>query len=38
MADIASVFHWPLSDLDKMPLTELIEWRGLAKERSGAEE
>lgn len=37
MADIASVFHWPLSELDKMYLTELIEWRELAKERSGAE-
>lgn len=38
MADIASVFHWPLSDLDKMDLPELIYWRELAKERSGAEE
>jgi hypothetical protein len=38
MADIATVFHWTLSDMDKMYLPELIHWRELAKERSGAEE
>jgi hypothetical protein len=38
MADIASVFHWPLSEMDKMTLSELIQWRKLAKERSGADE
>ncbi|MGR3435282.1 MAG: GpE family phage tail protein [Shimia sp.] len=33
MADIASVFHWPLSELDAMGLEELTMWRRLALER-----
>ncbi|WP_442947150.1 GpE family phage tail protein [Novosphingobium sp.] len=24
---MAAVFHWPLSDLSKMDLSELIDWR-----------
>ena len=27
IADIASVFHWPLSELEAMPLDHLIMWR-----------
>lgn len=27
MADIAAVFHWPLSELCELDLTELLEWR-----------
>lgn len=27
MADIAAVFHWPLSELQQLELTELIDWR-----------
>jgi hypothetical protein len=38
MADIASVFHWQLSDLEKMSLVELMEWREHAEVRSGADE
>ncbi|MCP6576731.1 GpE family phage tail protein, partial [Klebsiella pneumoniae] len=25
MADIATIFHWPQSDTDVMPLTEVLE-------------
>lgn len=34
MADIASVFHWPLSEMERMSLAELIEWRAKAAARS----
>jgi hypothetical protein len=27
IADIAAVFHWPLSELIRMELAELIDWR-----------
>lgn len=27
MADIAAVFHWPLSELVQLELAELLEWR-----------
>lgn len=27
MADIAAVFHWPLSELQALPLADLIDWR-----------
>ncbi|EFG5729668.1 GpE family phage tail protein, partial [Escherichia coli] len=27
MADIATIFHWPPSVTDVMPLTEVLEWR-----------
>nr|WP_324259032.1 GpE family phage tail protein [Cellvibrio fontiphilus] len=33
MADIALVFHWPLSELCTLSLPELIQWRQLAAER-----
>lgn len=33
MADIAAVFHWPLSELAALDLGELLLWRGLAIER-----
>lgn len=32
MADLAAVFHWPLSELREMEIEELIEWRKLAVE------
>jgi hypothetical protein len=33
MADIALVFHWPLSDLDALSLPDLLTWRSLAVDR-----
>lgn len=30
MADIAAVFHWPLSQLRELELDELIDWRDRA--------
>ncbi len=27
MADIAAVFHWPLSELRALDLDELLDWR-----------
>ncbi|MDZ4263903.1 MAG: GpE family phage tail protein [Pseudomonadota bacterium] len=33
MADIALVFHWPLSELCPLSLPELMQWRQLAAER-----
>lgn len=33
MADIAAVFHWPLSELCPLSLQELMQWRQLAAER-----
>ncbi|MEB5967336.1 GpE family phage tail protein [Comamonas testosteroni] len=32
MADIAIIFHWPLSELWPMSLEELMDWRGRAVE------
>ena len=37
MADVAVVFHWPLSDMLGWTLEELVEWRERAYVRSGAE-
>jgi len=37
MADVATVFHWPLSEMLGWSLQELIEWRERARMRSGAE-
>jgi len=37
MADIAAVFHWPPAAMFEMSLTELMEWRERALERSGVE-
>ena len=34
MADIASVFHWPLSELAAMDLPDLIAWRERARVRA----
>ncbi|NYB02029.1 GpE family phage tail protein [Kalamiella piersonii] len=36
MADIAAIFHWPLSELNDLPLAELLDWRHKALIRSGA--
>lgn len=36
MADIAAVFHWPLSELRMLDLAELVLWRDLAVERWNA--
>ena len=33
MADLAVVFHWSPCDMDPMSLTELMEWRELARQR-----
>lgn len=30
MADIAGIFHWPLSELSALELGELIAWRSRA--------
>lgn len=34
MADIATVFHWSLSDLAAMDLPDLIAWRERARVRA----
>lgn len=33
MADIAAVFHWPLSEIRALDPVELLHWRRLAIER-----
>ena len=33
MADIAAVFHWPLSELRAFSIGELVHWRRLAIEK-----
>ncbi|HEE9760575.1 TPA: GpE family phage tail protein [Pseudomonas putida] len=38
MADIATVFHWTPDAMSAMSLSELMEWRERARQRSGAEE
>ena len=35
MADVAAVFHWPLSELRDMEIDELLDWHRLAIERAG---
>ncbi|WP_261409923.1 GpE family phage tail protein [Serratia quinivorans] len=35
MADIAVIFHWPPSEMVSMTLTELLDWRHKALQRSG---
>lgn len=37
MADIAAVFHWTPAAMEGFSVTELMEWRERARERSGAE-
>lgn len=27
MAEIAAIFHWPLSELRALPVDELLDWR-----------
>lgn len=36
MADLATVFHWGPSDMDRMSLTELVDWRERARQRHEA--
>jgi hypothetical protein len=38
MADVALVFHWPPSEMDRMTLPELARWRALALARHNPEE
>ena len=38
MADIAAIFHWPLSDLLSLDLPELCAWRSRAAARAGGDE
>lgn len=38
MADIATIFHWSLRDMEAMTLAELATWREHAYRRSGATE
>ena len=33
MADIAAIFHWPLSELRALSLDELLDWRDRAVTR-----
>lgn len=34
MADIASVFHWPLSEMSAMAVGELMAWHARAAARA----
>ena len=34
MADLAVVFHWSPADMAGLSLTELMEWRERARQRS----
>ena len=36
MADVAAVFHWPLSELREMEIDDLLAWHRLALERAKA--
>lgn len=36
MADVAAVFHWPLSELREMEIDELIDWHRRAVDRAKA--
>lgn len=33
MADIAAIFHWPLSELSALTVGELLDWRDRAIDR-----
>ncbi|NQC68448.1 GpE family phage tail protein [Pseudomonas aeruginosa] len=37
MADLAVTFHWPPDHMDRLSLTELMEWRERARVRSSAD-
>ena len=30
MAEVAAILHWPLPELQAMPLDELLDWHGRA--------
>ncbi|WP_315807500.1 GpE family phage tail protein [Pseudomonas sp. C9-3] len=34
MADLALVFHWQPEQLDRLPLSELMQWRERARVRN----
>lgn len=38
MADIAVIFHWPLSEMLQMDLTDLAAWRERARVRATPED
>ena len=38
MADLAVVFHWAPADMADLGLTELMEWRERARQRSEPQE
>lgn len=37
MADIAVIFHWGPADMEPLSLTDLMEWRERARQRSETE-
>ncbi|MDR3353226.1 MAG: GpE family phage tail protein [Zoogloeaceae bacterium] len=37
MADLAVTFHWPPSEMERMSLSELMDWRERARVRSEAD-
>lgn len=37
MADLAVVFHWAPVDMDRLPISELMEWRERARVRSSTD-
>jgi len=37
IADIAVIFHWPLAEMEAMPIKELQQWHDLAVERAPSE-
>ncbi|MEH6564577.1 MAG: GpE family phage tail protein [Halopseudomonas sp.] len=37
MADLAVVFHWAPEEMVHFTLAELMEWRELARKRTGAD-
>ncbi|MFK0032983.1 GpE family phage tail protein [Pseudomonas monteilii] len=36
MADVAVVFHWAPVDMNRLSLSELMDWRERARIRSGS--
>ena len=38
MADLAAVFHWAPSDMERLGVQELMQWRERARARSGNDE
>lgn len=37
MADLAVIFHWAPDHMDRLSLSDLMEWRERARQRSGAD-